>query len=890
MTGWLRRLLGGRHMERQLDAELRDHVERQVADFMRAGMSEADARRRALVAIGGLELAKEECRDARGTMWVDQMARDIGYTWRQLRRQPAFWSMVIVTLVLGVATSTTMFAVVNGVLLRPLPYRDPDRLVFITDVGYRGVYLEMRQRSQTMDVGGYMARAPMTLTGRDEPVRLQAAVADEHLFDVLGVDARLGRRFLADDTRLGAERAVILSHGLWQQRFGGDAALIGERITLDGLPHVVIGVMPADFRFPPVDVWQPLVINPADRIDLWANGALMVARLRPDARLEQAQREIQAIVPPLRERFPWSMPATFGQNATAVPLLEQVVGNVRPTLLVLFAAVVTVLLILCVNVANLLLTRGLSRERELAIRAAIGATRSRLVRQLVVESVTIALVAGVLGVAASFALLRVTVALLPTDVPRVPDITIDRLVLAFALGVSLVTGLLFGILPALRASRSSERRALGATRALVSHAAERHTSRVLATAEFALAVMLVVSAALLGRSVWNLLAVDPGFRVEQLVTATVTPPRQRFATPGAPLRLPAMTDAYYQFVDALLERVGGVPGVGGVGAGFAAPFSGQQFGSVFAIEGRPDPALKQGEWSSADVRAPISLDYLSVLGVPMLEGRPFAATDRMGTERVAIVSRTLARAYWGAASPVGARIRFPGGADAPWVRIIGVAADIKWNNLGEERTFAGDRADGFLHTVYLPLAQNAGFDANGLRLVVRTTVPPEQFAANLRSIVSSLDRDTPVSDIRTGESGIAASVARPRFTAFLLSAFAAIALLLGAIGVYGVLAYAVGRRTQEFAVRLALGADAADVLRGVMREGARLTAAGVLLGLAAALLATRALSRLLFGVAPIDPLTFAAVGVVLFVVGLLASYLPARRAMRVNPATALQTE
>jgi predicted permease len=878
-------------MERQLDAELRDHVERQVADFMRAGLSEADARRRALAAIGGLELAKEECRDARGTMRVEQIGRDIAYAVRQLRRQPAFWSIVIVTLVLGIATSTTMFAVVNGVLLRPLAYREPDRLVFITDVGYRGVYLEMRQRSRTMDVGGYMERAPMTLTGDGEPVRLQAAVADEHLFEVLGVDPRIGRRFVTADTRPGAERTIILSYGLWQQRFGGDPARIGTRITLDGLPFVIIGVMPPDFRFPPVDVWQPLVINPADRIDLWAGGARMVARLRPGIRLEDAQREVQAIVPPLREKFPWTMPATFGQGASAVPLLEQLVGNVRPTLLVLFATVVTVLLILCVNVANLLLTRGLARERELAIRAAIGATRARLVGQLIVESLTIALVAGVLGVAASFALLRVTVGLLPADVPRIPDITVDGPVLAFALGVSLVTGLVFGILPALRASRSSDRAFLAAARALVSHASERRTSRVLATAEFALAVMLVVSAALLGRSVWNLLAVDPGFQAEQLVTANVTPPRQRYTTtrPGPPLQV-TLNDAHYQFVDALLERVGGVPGVRGVGAGFAAPFAGQQFGSVFAIEGRPDPALKQGEWSMADVRTPVSLDYLRVLGVPMLEGRTFTAGDRMETERVAIVSRTLARMYWGAASPVGARIRFPGGADAPWVRIIGVAGDIKWNSLGEERNFAGERADGFLSTIYVPLAQNAFFDANGLRLLVRTTTPPEQLAANLRSIVSSLDRDTPVSDIRTGAAGIAASAARPRFTAFLLAAFAGLALLLGAIGVYGVLAYAVGRRTREFAVRLALGANATDVLRGVMREGARLTAVGVLLGLAAALLATRALSRLLFGVAPVDPLTFAAVGMVLFVVGLLASYLPARRAMRVNPVTALQTE
>ncbi len=604
MFGWWRRLLHGREMERQLEAELRDHVERHVADGVRAGASEAAARRRALMALGGFEQAKEQCRQARGTLWAEQLRGDVAYAARQLRRQPAFWSIVVVTLVLGVASSTTMFAVVNGVLLRPLPYREPDRLVFITDVGYRGVYLEMRQRSSSMEVGGFMSAAPQSLTGRGEPVRLTSAQVDERLFDVLGVDPAIGRRFGAADTRPGAPRAVILSYALWQQRFAGAPAAIGTAITLEGNPHTVIGVMPADFRFPsPVDIWLPLIVNPADQIDLWANGASMVARLRPGRQVADAHEEIRSIVPPLRQRFPWSMPATFGQNATAVPLLEQLVGNVRPTLLVLFASVATVLLILCVNVANLLLTRGLSRERELAIRSAIGATRARLVRQLIAESLTIAVLAGLLGIAASFALLQGTVALLPADIPRLADIAVDRTVLAFALAVSVGTGLLFGILPALRASRASDRPALRVARSAVLHVTERRASRLLATAELALAVMLVVSAALLGRSLWNLLAVDPGFRAEQLVTANVAPPRLRYTMPGAPAQL---APAYHQFVDALLARVGAVPGIRSVAAGFAAPFSGRQFGSVFAIEGRPDPAIKAGEWASADVRTPVS--------------------------------------------------------------------------------------------------------------------------------------------------------------------------------------------------------------------------------------------------------------------------------------------
>lgn len=882
MTRWVWRLVRRQQLERQLDAELRDHVDRQVAAYVRTGLSEADAHRQALMAIGGLEQTKERCRDVRGTMLIEQTARDVAYAVRQLRREPAFWSVVVLTLVIGVATSTSIFAIVNGVLLRPLPYRDPARLVSITDVGYRGVYVELRQRSRMMQIGAFMDRAPMSLTGRGEPLRLEAALADADFFEVLGAEARLGRRFFPEDTRPGAAPLVILAYGLWQQRFGSDPAIVGQQLTLDGTPHTVIGVMAGGFRFlPNVNIWLPLVINPANQIELWASGANMVARLRSGVRLEQAQEEVRALVPPLRERFPWSMSADFGRTATAVPLLERAIGNVRPTLLVLLASVVAVLLIVSVNVANLLLTRGLSRHRELAIRAAIGATRARLVRQLALESLTVAVLAGVLGVAASFGLLRLTIQLLPADMPRINDIVIDTRVLAFALGMSMLTGLLFGIVPAILASKSCIRSPLGVGAAVQRQGSERRTSRLLAMAELALAVMLVVSAALLGRSVFNLMAVDPGFRPEQLVTANVAPPRPRYSRPDVQLR----------FVEDLLARLRAAPGVRAAAAGYAVPFAGRQFGSVFSIEGRPDPSTKAGDWATADVRAFVTADYLSVLGVSMLEGRPFAETDRGDTERVAIVSRSLARAYWGTTSPVGARIRFPGGPKAPWITIVGVAADIKWNNLGQERNWAtGAPTPDFLRTVYVPLAQTPFVDNNGVRLLLRTDAAPQQVAASLRALVTSLDKDTAVSDIRSGEASIAESAARPRFTAFLVALFAGVALLLGAIGVYGVLAYAVGRRTQEFAVRLALGASHRDLLAGVIGEGARLTLAGVMLGLAGSFIATRALSRLLFGVGPTDPATFTGVALVLIVTGLLASYLPARRAMRIDPARALQVE
>lgn len=378
MMSWLSRLVRGRRLERQLDAELRDHVERQVADYVRSGMNEIEARRQALIAIGGLEQVKEECRDVRGTMWAEQIGRDVAYTVRQLRRQPVFWSTVILTLVLGVATSTSIFAIVNGVLLHPLPYPEADRLVNVDGLSFKGEFVLLRQGSQTMDIGAFVGNMAVSFTGRGEPVRLGAARANSELFEVLGVSAHLGRRFATDDSRPGATPVLILSYGLWQQRFGGDPAIVGQQLTIDDVGHTVVGVMPAAFQFPlGAQVWLPLVIDPANRTNLWTTNAFMIGRLRAHVPLEQAQAEVRALVPSFREHASRKMPDDYGQRATALRLHDQIVGEVRPMLLVLFGSVIAVLLILCVNIANLLLNRGLSRERELALRSAMGAKIGR---------------------------------------------------------------------------------------------------------------------------------------------------------------------------------------------------------------------------------------------------------------------------------------------------------------------------------------------------------------------------------------------------------------------------------------------------------------------------------------------------------------------------------
>ena len=693
---------------------------------------------------------------------------------------------------------------------------------------------------------------------------------------MLRAEASLGRRVQAGDTRPGAAPVVVLSDGLWRQRFDANATVIGRAVTIDGVAHTIVGVMPAGFAFPAgAELWLPLAINTADPIDLWARNARMVGRLRPGADVDDAGAEVRRIVPTLRGLFPWKMPTHYGARAGAVPLRDALVGDVRTTLLVLFGAIVTVLLIVSVNVANLLLTRGVGRERELATRAAIGATRGRLVRQLVIESLTIALLGGAIGTALALALLRVVVAYLPGDVPRQADIAIDATVLGFALALSLVTGLVFGMLPAWRATARTRGvtslRLAGATRL---QPGERRVTRALAVAQLSMAVVLVVSAALLARSLWNLLAVHPGFRADQLVTATVSPSAQRYARP----------EQRRQFADALVTRLRDVGGVRLAAAASTVPFGDGAYGSVFSIEGRPDPATQSGDWPGADVRAAIGVDYLATLGTPIIGGRGFAATDRADAPRVAVVTQTLARRYWGAASAIGGRIRFPGAA-SPWITIVGVAADVKWKQLGVEESQFFDARSEWLGALFVPLAQS---DADPLHVVVRVDGDPARVAANLRAVVQAIDCDAPVSDIATGEALVSASATRPRYTAVVLGGFAGVALLLGAIGVYGVVWYSASRRTQEFAVRLALGGSERDILRGVVADGLRLTLAGLGLGVAGALAVTRGLARLLFGIQPTDPATLVVVALLLLFVGLLASYLPARRAMRIDPMAALQ--
>jgi putative ABC transport system permease protein len=862
---------------RDIDEEIRNHIELRVAELRAVGMSEAEAEREALRRFGDTEefrawstrRALRRSRRNAGIEWISELAQDIRFALRQFRKAPSFTAIAVLTLALGIGANTAIFSVVNSVLLNRLPYENPGRLVaFVGPWIPPGELLEYQRRATSFTaIAAYNEGSEISLTGEGEPTRTKGATVTAELFSVLGARSALGRTFRPGEDRPGQDRVVVLSYGLWQQRFSSDADIIGQQIQLDGISRTVIGVMPRSFSFPSAgtQLWIPASINPADRIGLWSWGfGNVIARLRPGATVAQAAAEVGTLAPQMRELFPWNMPADWGSDATVVPLEERIVGNIRPTLLILFGAVGFVLLIACANVANLLLARTTGRQKEIAVRTALGAGRWRIVRQILTESLLLALIGGAAGLLLALWGVHLLTAGLPADTPRLEEIRVDVRVMGFALFLTLLTGLLFGVLPSLRAAGSGMQAVLKEGSRSGTSAGRRRLSGALVGAEIALAVVLVTGAGLLIHSFWQLLQIYPGFRAENVITATVAPPEFRYEDDAS----------RREFYHELLQRLETLPGVSGVAVTSRLPF-GSNGGTVFKIQGRPDPATRGGDWPIAGYAGTISEDYLRTMGIRLLRGRGFTDADRSGTPRVALISESLAREYWPGEDPIGERISGP--AKEEWETIVGVVADVKFDTLTSNNPTA----------LYRPLLQGS---IGVMSVVAHTTADPDVFAANLRKIVASVDPDTPVDDIRTMEQLISTSVAQPRFTMLLLTIFATVALILGAVGIYGVIAYTVSQRTQEIGVRMALGASKEDVLRLVVRQGATLALIGVTIGLAAALATTRVLKNMLYGVSATDAATFTAVPLILMAVALLASYIPARRATRVDPVSALRAE
>ena len=853
--------------ERELSAEMESHLHLHTDENVRAGMNVRAARRAALIRLGGVESVKEQCREQRGLPVLEHLLQDIRYALRSLWRQPGFAAVALVTLALGIGANSAIFSVVHAVLLSPLPYGDPDRLVQVVDLSYKGEFLAIQQRSRTLEVAAHGFDAQVTLTGFDEPIRVDATQASANLFDVLGRSALVGRTFAPDEDRPGADPVAILSHAFWRRQFDADPAIVSRQITLDGAAHIVIGVMPADFRVPwtASDVWVPLMIDPADRVTLWSTGAPMIGRLRPGATLELARNEIRSFVPSLRASFPWQMGDTYGATASVRALKEYVVGPVRAMLMTLAAAVGLVLIMAGANVANLLLVRGAARRTELGIRTALGAGRGRLVRQLLTEAAVLTVLGGALGLLLAAVGVEFFGAWLPADIPRADEIRVDGVVIGFTLGLSLMTGLVFGMVPAVRAFRTGA----GAS-AVVRNSSDgtrdrRRLADVLVATQVAVAVLLVVGAALLAASFRYLVRVDPGFQPEQLISADVAPPVFRYR--DDPSRR--------VFFDRVIERLAALPDVRGVGVADRVPFSGANYGSVFVVEGRPHPGVQGGEWPWADIRAVISPNYLRTLSVPIVQGRGFTDIDLDGAELVVLVSETLARSTWDADDPVGQRIRFPGD-ETPWRTVVGVVADIRWNSLRGEQPSA----------LYIPLAQGG---TGPMSVLVRVTSEASPAVANLRSIVRSLDPDATVG-VRAVDGLIADSVAQPRVAVGLTGAFAVLGIVLGGVGIYGVLALTVTQRRREIGIRMALGATGVRVVRLVLQQGLTFVFVGVGGGLLAAAILMPLASSQFYGVTAWDPVTFT--GVALFFVGVavVASCVPARRAIRVDPQVALRNE
>ena len=806
--------------------------------------------------------------------------KDIRYSVRSLLKHPGFTAIVVVTLALGIGASSAIFSVVNTVLLRPLPYRQADRIVAIQELDRNGKrvqvtpanFLDWRAQNTVFEQLAAILTRPANLALADTAERIDLAMTSANFFSVFGAEPQQGRLFIPADEQAGHAPVVVVSHGLWQRRFGGDASLVGRPITLDGVSYTVVGIAPAGFQYPDkTDVWvPPFRLAPAmnERMDptqVRGFGMLAaVALLKPGVGLPQAVSEMETITARLRQQYPDSNNRRFNR---VVSLHTHLVGETGPMLLLLFGAVGFVLMIACANVANLLLASAAARQKELAIRTALGASRFRLIRQLLTESVILALTGGAIGFLLALWGVALMTRLLPQDFPRLGEIKLDWRVLGFTLAASILTGILFGFAPSLQLSKTDVQDSLKEMGRGVSGSRRHNRLRnLLIVGEVALSVVLLVGAGLLFRSFLQLQAVNTGFTPQQVLTARLTPA-------GANYR----TDAdYIAFYNQTIRRISATPGVAAVGAINTLPLDkGPQAG--FRIEGRP--LLTPDKWPGGNYRT-VSTDYFRAMNIPIVQGRAFTDRDIETAPLVMIVNQALAQRDFPGENPIGKRINL-GNNDANgqpvWFEIVGVAANVRSLEIREPA----------IPEFYLSALQDS---FGSMFLVIRTTLEPTVVAGAIRQAAAEVDKSAAVSDIKTMDHIVSNAVTQPRFNLFLLGLFSGIALLLSAAGIYGVTAYSVTQRTHEFGIRMALGAQVGDVLRMILRQGMLLISVGIAVGLAASFALTRLLRTLLYGVSSTDPLTFVGITLLLALVALIACYVPARRATKVDPLVALRYE
>jgi putative ABC transport system permease protein len=863
--------------ERELDEEVRAYAAILEDEHAARGLSPDEARRQALIEMGGMEQVKEEVRAVKMGALVETVAQDVRYGLRTLARTPGFTLAAVLALALGIGATTAIFSVVDAVLLRPLPYAEPDRLAVVLHGGRDPVapanYLDWRREASAFERMGAAEYWQTNLSGGDRPERVLGLHVTADILPLLGVSPLLGRVFAPDEEAAGRDQVVVLGYRIWQRRFGGDPSVVGRTVALDGVPHAVVGVMPRGFEFPPfwatgAELWAPLPL--AKRADNRGARSLRVfARLREDKGLQQARAEMAMITARLEQAYPAS-----NRDVVVRGLDDTVVGDVRSALLVLLGAVGFVLLIACANVAHMLLARGAARRKEIALRVALGASRARVVRQLLTESVLLASAGGLVGLGLAAWMIRTIVALSRDSIPRLETAGLDPRVLAATLAVSFLTGIAFGLVPALQTSRLDLGTSLKEGERGSSSGAGRHRlRRLLMGSEMALALVLLVGAGLMIRTFVALRAVDPGFRPDHVLSAVVSVSGSR-AGEG---------DRRVAFYAEALSRIRALPGVVSASAINHLPLAGDTWGEPFHVEGQPP--RRPGERPTADYRIVLP-GYFETMGRPLVRGRDFDLRDDLGAPEVVIVNAFMAERHWPGLDPIGKRITFSDPARDPvWLTVVGVArngARREWAEAAKEELFLP-----FLQTKYREAPQSW---YAYLTLVVRGTGEAAALVPALRAAVWDTDPDVSISAVQTMDEVVARATASPRFYLLLLGSFAAAALALAAVGIYGVMSYSVAQRRNEIGIRMALGARSGDVLRLVMREAVGVVAIGGSIGLVVALLLTRLMAALLYGVGATDPVTFALVATLLTLVALLATYVPARRAIRVDPLKALRAE
>ncbi|HST19679.1 MAG TPA: ABC transporter permease [Blastocatellia bacterium] len=801
---------------------------------------------------------------------METLLKDVRYGVRMLLKRPAFTAIAVVTLALGIGANTAIFSVVNSILLRPLPYKNPERIMRVgehhaglqsTNITYAS-FLDLLASSKSLEAVSAYRNWNYNLTDAGEPEQAQGALVSGNFFSALGVAPALGRSLLAEDDQPGSNNVVVISHGLWQRRFAADANVIGKIIKVNNASYTIIAVLPRGFDFPNrSELWTPLVANGSLRTNRRAHLLTVIARLKQDTTIEQAQSELAAISGQIQEQNSGADPDfTF----SAASLHEQLVAPVRPALLVMFGAVGLVLLIACMNVANLLLARASTREKEMAIRAALGAGHIRLIRQLMTESLMLALIGGLLGTLLARWSVGLIIAFSPSNIPRLDEVSIDGRVLAFTLLASLFTGLLFGLAPALQSSKVDLNESLkeGGRSSL---SAGRHRLRsALVISEIALALVLLVGAGLLINSFKRLLDTNPGFNSKNLLTM------QLFLSPSRYTERDQKTSAFLQ---QALERIRTVPGIQYAGLVNTLPITGGPSTS-FEIAGQP--AFEIGDEPSADIRV-VDPDYFRAMEIPLLKGRWFTERDSATSTKVMVINETMARRFFPDEDPMGKQVTMKDWGDPLTGEIIGVVKDVKAGGL--------DSDDDSM--IYWPYTQFPGIFN---RVVVRTASDPSSMVAAIKNQVWSVDSEQPIADIKTMEQVLSTSVAQRRFNMALIGSFAFIALALAAVGIYGIVSYTVAERTREIGIRMALGAERRDIIKLVMKQAVSLTLIGLIIGLAGAFAISRALSSLLFKVSATDPATFAIISLILAGVALGASFVPARRATKVDPMVALRYE